>query len=105
MYRKARVFSEMLVSGIRGNLLGFGFLNTILVGCWFLLHIDENVCTRKYSVRRSSNKLNAISILILSGELRLTLAKFSSTMQFSISALTICLDKILFCSFFVDDKK
>ena len=30
MYRKTRVFSEMLVSGIRGNLLGFGFLNTIL---------------------------------------------------------------------------
>ena len=30
MYRKTRVFSEMLVSGIRGNLLVFGFLNTIL---------------------------------------------------------------------------
>ena len=30
MYRKTRVTSEMLVSGIRGNLLGFGFLNAIL---------------------------------------------------------------------------
>ena len=30
MYRKIRVFSEMLVFGIRGNLLGLGCLNTIL---------------------------------------------------------------------------
>ena len=40
----------------------------LILKAWTLSLTKENVCTQIYSVRRSSNKWNAISFLILSGE-------------------------------------
>ena len=63
MYRKIRVFSEMLMSGIRGILLGLECLNTILALVFILyglnawkFHLDCN--KKSVRMRRFLTKSN-----------------------------------------------
>ena len=70
-----------------------------------LLLINKKEQMWIYSNGTSSNKLNVISFLIISGGPRITLAKPFSAMHFFKGALPISLAIILFCNFLVDYKK